>query len=1779
MSEEIITIPRDAGNTSKGYTLQKLRTIALILDELEKGIEGDFVAAIEFGGDVYVAGDQFSYVEENKDYDSKNFSFASSAIKNTMVYFLDYWLNNKRDLKIKFGVFATNKIAKEKKRGIVKDLCINLPTKKIIESLHNKDYSDPLTLSSVKILVLDEYKRQYESNKSVSLEKSHYKALQKFKDEDWTVFLDSIQWTFSDTTLESLEKEILEKIAATTLVKQEHLILKAPYIRAELFYQLELRQTKTISQERFLDREKVEQIFYKAIHGQINDGSYKYLNIDYSQIQNKTKDYLKELIDRKYFAISGIRKSPGLLRREVLLLDGNVKTDRAAPEDFNSLKDHGVKGDFSTLVNSNKPVFLFGELGTGKSSIAAQYMLDVLEDQSEIVPLFIPSNYLQQKSGATLADLKIAINNYVNKELQVEDDVFDLDTLFKTRKETILILDGIDELELKTARLLIGLLKSLKSENDFLRVIATGRPVELEGIVPLGWHTLGIVPLQESDILKVLYSEAVNRGLLEEASEEDSKRRYAFLKSRPELYAISTTPLIICSLRDSLDESLTDKTLGDILFDTLKKKLSWNSDDSKSDEYTEFADSYPTSFSKEPILANLAWKILSSKSKAMVEDELENVISLSIAESANKPKITAQAVKFFKNNFLEKSTGETYAFISAPMLECAAGIYIAEKLKSDKPASDIAVQWRSVSFALAIARKKGIESEIEEKVAALLKANLTWPRNFVVQGAILSAEFKSKKICEQYFDMLDSLQYRPIRIEFNNDIVSINGYASCMILAGEKGFGWFWDNYLDMRNPLMHYESKLAAEILSQYMVLQNFKIKDSEKKQLESLIVLNLAFPSSFCYELLPVIAMVTANGLTSDERYRLLAGSLSNAVLGGRAKEILLEESTRSTKSKEDVCAALETICSRQLDEEAKPAELWFEISSARKISTGIIGVMLKSINAENYNEYKKRLASFINEDDLKAFLKYCILSKNEYSASAALFLFLDGEKDFKLIGESLLKSIDWLDSKNYSIVQKIEHLVKVQDITDVVDIIHQVPFDNHLGIPPAFWRIFLSALQISETDYEWQFMKAVRHMSLHTLTRYPEIRLAFAKLLNEKRQYQNALQRAILGLDTKLRYLSASLLLVVNPMEEFDSLEAVIYGIRNHSDKDEWETFCLGLHYGPEILDKLHDNLSVFRGVAKIFALLLLKRNDKQLSVQEMDELIKGLLLEGYFLDKQGWGINLRYNTVLSRSEYLDVLLSYMDDKNITLAHRAADILYQHHLSQVDDSKKPKIYMLHCEKYERSFFEFTIDSEVDLTSDRIIGQMREDARDFKEKHGKDPVLWLYCQALNSSGSSTEVLEMLIGNEKLSFNDEWDDTYAWLVNVVRRFPFLKKDIATAIKALFEIPAILEADADNFGWLKLMENEFDSSSDIEPNRLDELLPNRAEELFIALYARKVYKIDLNGVVPNRPSYYRIFAENRSKYIEEVSVAELEKFLFSAEQIPLELGHKMLNILLFGNFSDEELNEMEKKGELGCYFATVIKFCRGKKVDTALFSKSSAIGGVQISQRDLMKFHKDILYYIYRILCSREESQRDFIAGLETQLRSEDDPNYADHFEQLLGCGHTFEKEQIIRLFDLIDEQPYLLKASLLSKLSHYFANRLHPKDTAFYVENFKKFLRSNRGYFSKYDMDSQRNVFSWVLSLGVLFLEEKVSEEAKFGFLLGLQSCFLEKNSLESHLIYKPDYHFEAGTLIKITGFLLERINPTLIAEICDYGSQSNIPEVRATCHVLTALAGRTIE
>lgn len=154
------TINRDAGDKSKGFRLQRLRAISLLLDQMEKNDDSVSVfASTEYLDDVYIktvnSAGVITYTEGDKNYDSgKRFSFMSKEVTNSLVIFLDNWLNCEMSKTLYYCFYTNIHYTFERdKTEVIKKLGIILPEKPILDYLTKDDFNDVVVECIKKIVV------------------------------------------------------------------------------------------------------------------------------------------------------------------------------------------------------------------------------------------------------------------------------------------------------------------------------------------------------------------------------------------------------------------------------------------------------------------------------------------------------------------------------------------------------------------------------------------------------------------------------------------------------------------------------------------------------------------------------------------------------------------------------------------------------------------------------------------------------------------------------------------------------------------------------------------------------------------------------------------------------------------------------------------------------------------------------------------------------------------------------------------------------------------------------------------------------------------------------------------------------------------------------------------------------------------------------------------------------------------------------------------------------------------------------------------------------------------------------------------------------------------------------------------------------------------------------------------------------------------------------------------------------------------------------------------
>lgn len=260
------TIDRDAGSKSKGFRLQRLRAVQLLLEKIQGGAEG-VQCAIETVGDVHLAAtDGHNYVEENKNYAAKGFTVATKAIRNTLVAFIDTYIGLHFSPNIKFSIFATPEVAKERNDGIIKKLGLSLPDEPVLELLSLKpDQWPPEVLPLVKSLILEEYERQYSKKSSPT---GHLPTLQGWSDDDWTAFLSQVEWQLAESDARGTEAKALAAVAGSPFFSAT-LEGKEPLILAGLTDLFDRKQANADWARRYLTEADVEVVYLRAATGHL----------------------------------------------------------------------------------------------------------------------------------------------------------------------------------------------------------------------------------------------------------------------------------------------------------------------------------------------------------------------------------------------------------------------------------------------------------------------------------------------------------------------------------------------------------------------------------------------------------------------------------------------------------------------------------------------------------------------------------------------------------------------------------------------------------------------------------------------------------------------------------------------------------------------------------------------------------------------------------------------------------------------------------------------------------------------------------------------------------------------------------------------------------------------------------------------------------------------------------------------------------------------------------------------------------------------------------------------------------------------------------------------------------------------------------------------------------------------------------------------------------------------------------------------------------------------
>jgi hypothetical protein len=270
-------INRDVALQSKGPRLQRLRAVLFLIRALSGYPETNFLACVEFQGDVFATrGDTNQceeYHEENKNYDPDiAFSMNSNEVLNTLVSFCDCWIGKQCSKTVKFGFYTPNHFTKERTTQANSAAGIVWPDDPILAHLSAEQIDDSV-LKCAKAAIIAEYEVQAKKHKNAvsdtpGLPLVNLERIRRWDDARWRDFFGQIEWRFGEDDTESIIPTIVDAIQRSPFYN-EQLANREGQIISALLNLIDSRQVNKDAMQRFVYASDVRVAFMEVSAGTV----------------------------------------------------------------------------------------------------------------------------------------------------------------------------------------------------------------------------------------------------------------------------------------------------------------------------------------------------------------------------------------------------------------------------------------------------------------------------------------------------------------------------------------------------------------------------------------------------------------------------------------------------------------------------------------------------------------------------------------------------------------------------------------------------------------------------------------------------------------------------------------------------------------------------------------------------------------------------------------------------------------------------------------------------------------------------------------------------------------------------------------------------------------------------------------------------------------------------------------------------------------------------------------------------------------------------------------------------------------------------------------------------------------------------------------------------------------------------------------------------------------------------------------------------------------------
>jgi hypothetical protein len=1240
-------------------------------------------------------------------------------------------------------------------------------------------------------------------------------------------------------------------------------------------------------------------------------------------LREKTEAHAKRLIDLKSRAIKPSGALPELTRLDVVAKVESETTDTPFLPWPKGEKTKTLLLSFFDALGKSRRTLLLGELGTGKSTLAAGAVAEVQRSSESAIAFLVPTKQLELPEKVTPGNLLDALSAYFCQAVAPGLFATQIQTLLEARTEMTIFLDGLDEIDSTRIGPLLQEFAALPEHWPTIRVVATGRPIELSGLNYTEWQIIRPISLTDENRQRLFENEALAEGKSPAESRQHAAELEGRLEEMPGIARMVSSPFAARLLYTRMSKGFLDgaTTLGDLVFDSIEDRLAgWSRRDAKQ-KVTEYFEKYfPDARSRSTLLGTLALRFASQTTLPVADVRQALLPTLSHLGALAEPCAT-EALEFFGKTGLVV-INEHVQFPIQVFLQALQGLGLLSQWKQSGSLGDVSVdRWREVGFAATAARRNSTLPDHLHQFRQYITA-FAPERHFVPVIAQVVNESKSEELGRHFVSEAQTRQNTRIMFLDNEWDESARNIAQAIKIAGPSGFSWFYYKCLNPQFPLTEYGSRLVGMVFSEWVRLSMESANADEKKKIGQIASLHVQAETIYAYEISGSAVFLVPEAFDDKTRLILLTQGLMKPQFSELAEEHLRLEMSSGNRS---MCESV--VLGISPPPSTRAALIWLDYNQLSPPSSVIQSAIRSAINADD--SYSRRLVevceSRLGTDKWKALLRYYLsASDNQLSAGAALLLYDLGERNTTLLRAPLLRALH-----DGAYVPRAEQVLSIlletsgpDDVLWLAKSINQHSrrsFGGHSGE----FRLLLRHIHKIENAPLW-FAFAIDGLGEFVLPRYPEVRQQLRDLLSgtQGEAYRAALRSKLNTPSLSERRAAAAVLVTCFPHEEALALQTVVRSIAGGyiTRWHEWEAYLLSINFGRGPLIALKSALPDLSEASASFGYRLLLNNKIELNDAEHDQALRSIL---------GYGPQIREMEVTwlrSPRVRLALLAIVLSPKANDDRVAAARLLLDFHKSYLNSND----FVL-CRSLAISG---ALDSEVFVSE---IEKLRADndyataVEELERKHQAEnsprPLLSMLRASIYDVSVWDDIVWRLICEERSPFS--LSGAGLGLLEIGRVFSDLRSPIGNAaakhltnIQRRAQTGGLQQWADDVYQWLVLIADEFVG---IPKEQIEAILISKRaihREVTVAL----LYRL---GTTPAGLLTHGTFNVSASTEVSAFSATELFEAARPTELFPSDLCNRLEATIAHRVVTSNEIDNIRVQGTNGALIASVLSFVQG----------------------------------------------------------------------------------------------------------------------------------------------------------------------------------------------------------------------------------------------------------